>query len=98
MKRGKDEEKIKGPMFPRLHVNDTERGGPRAPPRNKMAIYEQFSIPSQRFNSSVMPLKSNNASNLVPPASSSQVTLRIAWFIYLYYLSIFSRFLSWFIS
>ncbi|KAK1436065.1 hypothetical protein QVD17_01840 [Tagetes erecta] len=39
-----------GPMFPRLHVNDTEKGGPRAPPRNKMALYEQLSIPSQRFN------------------------------------------------
>lgn len=51
MKRGKDE-KIKGPMFPRLHVNDTEKKGPRAPPRNKMALYEQFSIPSQRFNHS----------------------------------------------
>ncbi|CBI20609.3 unnamed protein product, partial [Vitis vinifera] len=72
MKRGKDEEKIMGPMFPRLHVNDTEKGGPRAPPRNKMALYEQLSVPSQRCNPGVMPLKSNNASNLVPPASSSQ--------------------------
>ncbi|KAK6140879.1 hypothetical protein DH2020_025373 [Rehmannia glutinosa] len=50
MKRGKDEEKMMGPMFPRLHVNDTEKGGPRAPPRNKMALYEQLSIPSQRFS------------------------------------------------
>ncbi|XP_071697246.1 protein EARLY FLOWERING 3-like [Rutidosis leptorrhynchoides] len=50
MKRGKDEDKNMGPMFPRLHVNDTEKGGPRAPPRNKMALYEQLSIPSQRFN------------------------------------------------
>ena len=50
MKRGNEEEKSAGPMFPRLHVNDAEKGGPRAPPRNKMALYEQFSIPSQRFN------------------------------------------------
>ncbi|CAL0323705.1 unnamed protein product [Lupinus luteus] len=50
MKREKDEEKVVGPMFPRLHVNDTEKGGPRAPPRNKMALYEQFSIPSQNLN------------------------------------------------
>ncbi|XP_061374726.1 protein EARLY FLOWERING 3-like [Gastrolobium bilobum] len=50
MKRGKDDEKLVGPMFPRLHVNDTEKGGPRAPPRNKMALYEQFTIPSQRVN------------------------------------------------
>lgn len=76
MKRGKDEEKIVGPMFPRLHVNDTEKGGPRAPPRNKMALYEQLSIPSQRFNHGLLPLNPNN-SNLDPPASSSQVVLRI---------------------
>ena len=56
MKRGKDEEKIIGPMFPRLHVNDTEKGGLRAPPRNKMALYEQLSIPSQR-----LPLLSSNS-------------------------------------
>lgn len=73
MKRGKDDEKVMGPMFPRLHVNDTEKGGPRAPPRNKMALYEQFSIPSQRFNSGVLPLNPNISSNTVPPASSSLV-------------------------
>ncbi|XWS70273.1 hypothetical protein CRYUN_Cryun03dG0034400 [Craigia yunnanensis] len=72
MKRGKDDEKIMGPMFPRLHVNDTEKGGPRAPPRNKMALYEQLSIPSQRFNTGVLPLNPSNTSNLVPPGSSSQ--------------------------
>lgn len=72
MKRGKVEEKIVGPMFPRLHVNDTEKGGPRAPPRNKMALYEQLSIPSQRFNHGLLPLNPNNNSNLDPPASSSQ--------------------------
>ncbi|KAL7182194.1 hypothetical protein ACSBR1_040993 [Camellia fascicularis] len=72
MKRGKDDEKIMGPMFPRLHVNDTEKGGPRAPPRNKMALYEQLSIPSQRFNHGVLPLNPNNSASVVPPASSSQ--------------------------
>ena len=67
MKRGKEEEKAVGPMFPRLHVNDTaEKGGPRAPPRNKMALYEQLSIPSQRFGSALNP-------TLPSPASSSQV-------------------------
>ncbi|CAH8341787.1 unnamed protein product [Eruca vesicaria subsp. sativa] len=46
----KREEKILEPMFPRLHVNDADKGGgPRAPPRNKMALYEQLTIPSQRF-------------------------------------------------
>ncbi|XP_021276001.1 protein EARLY FLOWERING 3 [Herrania umbratica] len=71
MKRGKDDEKIMGPMFPRLHVNDTEKGGPRAPPRNKMALYEQLSIPSQRFSPAVLPLNPSSKSSLVPPGSSS---------------------------
>ncbi|MED6130736.1 Protein EARLY FLOWERING [Stylosanthes scabra] len=76
MKRGKDDEKVMGPMFPRLHVNDTEKGGPRAPPRNKMALYEQFSIPSQRFNSGVIPLNPNTSTTNTPPppTSSSQGT------------------------
>ncbi|XP_045824714.1 protein EARLY FLOWERING 3-like [Trifolium pratense] len=68
MKRGKgddDDEKV-GPMFPRLHVNDTtDKGGPRAPPRNKMALYEQFSVPFQRFN------PNSNSSNSLPLTPSS---------------------------
>lgn len=73
MKRGKDDEKIMGPMFPRLHLNETEKGGPRAPPRNKMALYEQLSIPSQRFNPGVLPLNHpNNIGGFVLPTSSSQ--------------------------
>ncbi|KAK4365090.1 hypothetical protein RND71_016448 [Anisodus tanguticus] len=71
MKR-KGEEKVMGPMFPRLHVNDTEKGGPRAPPRNKMALYEQLCIPSQRFNSGVP----NNTAKL-GPRSSSQIMFQV---------------------
>ncbi|KAF8047731.1 hypothetical protein N665_2849s0002 [Sinapis alba] len=63
MKRGKDEEKILEPMFPRLHVNDADKGGPRAPPRNKMALYEQLSIPSHRFS---------DRGSLPPPGPSNQ--------------------------
>ncbi|KAI4337111.1 hypothetical protein L6164_015564 [Bauhinia variegata] len=74
MKRGKDDENM-GPMFPRLHVNDTEKGGPRAPPRNKMALYEQLSIPSQRSNPRLLPLNSNTANSTVPLESSSQGTV-----------------------
>ncbi|KAF7830491.1 protein EARLY FLOWERING 3-like [Senna tora] len=74
MKRGKDDEKFAGPMFPRLHVNDAEKGGPRAPPRNKMALYEQLSVPSHRFNRDALPLNPSSTSNTVPPASSSQGT------------------------
>ncbi|XP_024531058.1 protein EARLY FLOWERING 3 isoform X1 [Selaginella moellendorffii] len=36
------------PLFPRVHVSDT-RNGPKAPPRNKMALYEQLTVPSQHF-------------------------------------------------
>ncbi|KAH0777169.1 hypothetical protein KY290_008580 [Solanum tuberosum] len=72
MKRGIGEEKVMGPMFPRLHVNDTEKGGPRAPPRNKMALYEQLSIPSQRYNPGDLPHNSSNSANLVPPHSSQE--------------------------
>lgn len=74
MKRGKDDEKVMGPLFPRLRVSDTEKGGPRAPPRNKMALYEQFSIPSQIFNPGLLPPHPSTSTNTVPPASSSQVT------------------------
>uniref|UniRef100_J3L153 Uncharacterized protein n=1 Tax=Oryza brachyantha TaxID=4533 RepID=J3L153_ORYBR len=43
--------KVMGPLFPRLPVSDAVKGGgPRAPPRNKMALYEQFTVPSHRFS------------------------------------------------
>ncbi|CAI9275025.1 unnamed protein product [Lactuca saligna] len=73
MKRGVDENN-KGPMFPRLHVNDTEKGGPRAPPRNKMALYEQLTIPSQRLSGGeLFPFKPTSTVNYpLPPSSSSQ--------------------------
>ncbi|XP_062087608.1 protein EARLY FLOWERING 3 isoform X2 [Humulus lupulus] len=73
----KDMEKITSPMFPRLHVNDAEKGGPRAPPRNKMALYEQLSIPSQRSTSGSapkLPRQQNNSSSLVSSISSDQAT------------------------
>ncbi|CAA7397294.1 unnamed protein product [Spirodela intermedia] len=75
MKRAREEDKVAGPLFPRLHVNDADKGGPRAPPRNKMALYEQFSIPSQRFSSSsssTLPFPPHHGSSLVPSISSSQ--------------------------
>ncbi|XP_068647376.1 protein HEADING DATE 3B isoform X2 [Aristolochia californica] len=74
MRGGKDDEKIMGPLFPRLHVNDTEKGGPRAPPRNKMALYEQLSVPSQRFNPGGpgLPHPPHATNSILPSASSSQ--------------------------
>ncbi|KAL6597772.1 hypothetical protein ACP70R_046577 [Stipagrostis hirtigluma subsp. patula] len=70
---GKEEAgKVMGPLFPRLHVSDAGRGGgPRAPPRNKMALYEQFTVPSNRFSS---PASTSAAgASLVPSTSASQV-------------------------
>lgn len=87
MKRGKEEEKRLEPMFPRLHVKDAEKGGPRAPPRNKMALYEQLSIPSQRFTSSdrAGSLPRNTSSPLLPPGpSSNQVLLLLFGVLHLY--------------
>ncbi|XP_057467506.1 protein EARLY FLOWERING 3-like [Actinidia eriantha] len=74
MKRGRDDEKIMEPMFPRLHVSDREKGGPKAPPRNKMALYEQFSIPSQRSNQVVLPLNPQNTATVGPPPSTTQLS------------------------
>jgi EARLY FLOWERING 3 protein len=72
---GKDEapDKVMGPLFPRLHVNDTVKGGPRAPPRNKMALYEQFTVPSSRFSSPAASARAAGGS-LVPSTSASQVS------------------------
>ncbi|GMH10786.1 hypothetical protein Nepgr_012627 [Nepenthes gracilis] len=73
MKRGKDGEKVMGPMFPRIHVNDANKGGgPQVPPRNKMALYEQFSIPSHRYNPGVSRINPNSNSNTDPTASTNQ--------------------------
>ncbi|KAG9157312.1 hypothetical protein Leryth_004955 [Lithospermum erythrorhizon] len=61
--------KLMGPLFPRLHVNDTEKGSPRGPPRNKMALYEQLSIPSQRFRTSI---DKGTDKESMPPARTGQ--------------------------
>lgn len=83
MKRGTGEEKVMGPMFPRLNVNDTEKGGPRAPPRNKMALYEQLSIPSQRYNPGDLPHNSSNSANLVLPHPSQVIQVQIIVFYFI---------------
>ncbi|MBA0735217.1 hypothetical protein Gogos_019081 [Gossypium gossypioides] len=70
MRGGKDE---MSPIFPKLHVNVTNKG-PKVPPRNKMALYEQLNVPSQRFNSgslSMLPLQPNNNNNSLAPLISS---------------------------
>nr|TKW15056.1 hypothetical protein SEVIR_5G206400v2 [Setaria viridis] len=71
---GREEQgKVMGPLFPRLHVSDAGKGGgPRAPPRNKMALYEQFTVPSNRFSSSAASTRAAGGS-LVTSTSASQV-------------------------
>ncbi len=56
-------------LFPRLHVAETKQVGPRAPPRNKMALYEQFTIPFHRFRSSPIPLPSSTQNSVNPSMS-----------------------------
>lgn len=81
MKTEKDEERHMDPLFPRLHINDADKGGPRAPPRNKMALCEQSSRSSQSFTStsaptprtmSMLPLPPNGG-NSIPAASPSLI-------------------------
>ncbi|XP_031482173.1 protein EARLY FLOWERING 3-like isoform X1 [Nymphaea colorata] len=69
---GRDSEKSMDPLFPRLHINDADNGGPRAPPRNKMALYEQLNVPSHRFGSSrpSAPVLSRSDGGLSPSGSS----------------------------
>lgn len=63
----KQQQQSGGALFPRLHVAETKRSGPRAPPRNKMALYEQFTIPSHTFKASPMPLPSNSSRMVSTP-------------------------------
>ncbi|RDY14498.1 Protein EARLY FLOWERING 3, partial [Mucuna pruriens] len=74
MRGGIEEGKEISPMFPRLHVRDAEKGGPKAPPRNKMALYEQFSIPSQNFASGSASLFQLPLRNYTGPTSSSHIS------------------------
>ncbi|KAJ1390957.1 protein HEADING DATE 3B isoform X4 [Sesbania bispinosa] len=73
MKAAIDEGKEISPMFPRLHIKDAEKGGPKAPPRNKMALYEQFSTPSQSSASGSTSLFSLPLRNCTVANTSSQV-------------------------
>nr|XP_043616407.1 protein EARLY FLOWERING 3-like [Erigeron canadensis] len=70
-----DGKKLMDPLFPRLHISDAEKGGPRTPPRNKMAISQQLNVsPSsqttQRSMSRISPHSITNRSSLGPQSSS----------------------------
>ncbi|KAJ0260245.1 Protein EARLY FLOWERING 3 [Hirschfeldia incana] len=79
MKRGKEDEEVKvvvEPMFPRLNVKDAaadKGGGPRAPPRNKMALYEHLSIPSShRFTTDRVGSLPRHTNTFFPPPPTNQ--------------------------
>ncbi|XP_024969866.1 protein EARLY FLOWERING 3-like [Cynara cardunculus var. scolymus] len=95
----KDDGKKMDPLFPRLHITETDKGGPRTPPRNKMAISHQLNVPSQRCLtgsvSPILPLSNNNGSSLVPANSSYHVSFLLLFPIFLdasYKRSVFSSF------
>ncbi|KAL0397017.1 UNVERIFIED_CONTAM: protein HEADING DATE 3B [Sesamum calycinum] len=79
MKGGKDDGKPMDPLFPRLHINDADKGGPRPPPRNKMALCEQYNVhpQSSKLRSGPIPMlplpPTNGSSSFVSQASSSNV-------------------------
>jgi len=64
-------------LFPRLHVAETKRTGPRGPPRNIMALYEQLTIPSHKFKPSPMPLPSSSGRPVKSPAMTTSLYLPI---------------------
>lgn len=60
-------------LFPPIHVSHASVAGPgpRAPPRNKMALYESISIPSKRHASGPQPTQSGS-SQFLGSTSGSQ--------------------------
>ena len=73
-------------LFPPMHVSHAASApGPKAPPRNKMALYEQFPLVSRRprfpTSASSGGLVSMNQQALTDPAvySSAQVSFNTSW-------------------
>ncbi|KAK7294291.1 hypothetical protein RJT34_17178 [Clitoria ternatea] len=60
-------------MLPRFHVKDAYKGGAKAPPRNKMALYEQFNVGTQSFASGSSSMFSLPLKNHTIPTSSTHV-------------------------
>lgn len=59
------------PLFPGLRINnDEEKGGPRPPPRNKMAIFDVDSEVDYRSRPSVPP-RNDSVSSFASRGSSS---------------------------
>lgn len=89
MKGEKDEGKQMVPLFPALHINDGDKGGPRAPPRNKMALYEEYNVTSENSklrsrSRAMLPVPpSNGCRSFVSQASSSNVSWENDYALYL---------------
>jgi EARLY FLOWERING 3 protein len=88
-KEGKgDGGRAAGPaLFPRLHVAETKKAGPRGPPRNKMALYEQLTIVSHRFKPTPVPLPSSGRAmngSMTTPTCQPQVCCRFLrpWIVF----------------
>jgi len=78
MKGSKEEEvdgsKVAWPtLFPRYHVSDTKKAGPRGPHRRKMAFYEQLTVPSHKYKPSPMPVPSSGEVMTNPAMTTPQV-------------------------
>lgn len=73
MKGGKDEGRGMDPLFPRLHISEADKGGPRAPPRNKIALCEQYNVACQgpKFRCGSMSSLPGNACGGLPSQPSS---------------------------
>lgn len=80
MKGERDEGKQMVPLFPGLRISDGDKGGPRAPPRNKMALFEEYSVTSQGPELRPVPRpllpSGNGCGTFVSQASSSNVSWR----------------------
>nr|BAL49858.1 arabidopsis ELF3 homolog [Fagopyrum tataricum] len=64
------------PLFPRLYLKTTEKGGPKPPPRNKMAVHEEPIAPSSRFTNgsiTMLPLHPSGGVPISQAGSSRQV-------------------------
>lgn len=63
---GSKQQEVGAALFPRLHVAETKKAGPRGPPRNKMALSEQLTIPSHKFKPSPIALPSSGRNTKYP--------------------------------
>lgn len=82
MESEKDEGKQIVPLFPGLHILDGDKGGPRPPPRNKMALYEDYNMnPNPDLRPGQRPLPALTGSTFFSQPSSSNVSHKKMFFV-----------------